>query len=137
MLKQHLRPSTEASEFIGRRNRVIFYGRLVGKNYFHALSLGQVVWINVEYIQNLLRLIKDAYPHGIPHLTGSLAANSASTYSVYTKHFSNLAKNGISATSENCLENPSSLCMVESLLRVSISKKCFLRIGKIIPCVHL
>lgn len=109
MLKQHLRPSTEASEFIGRRNRVIFSGRVVGKNYFHAFSLGQVAQINVEYIQNLLRLIKDAYPHGIPHLSGSLAANSTSTYSVYTKHFSNLAKNGISETSENCLEKSSSL----------------------------
>lgn len=65
-----------------------------------------MVEINVEYIQNLLRLIKDAYPHGIPHLSGSLAADSTSTYSVYTKHFSNLAKNGISVTSENCLENP-------------------------------
>lgn len=60
MLNQHLRPSTEPSEFLGRRNRAPFCARVVGKNYFHALSLGQVVWINVEYIQNLLRLIKDA-----------------------------------------------------------------------------
>lgn len=133
MLKQHFRSSTEASEFIGRRNRVIFCGGVVGKNYFHALSLGQVVQINVEYIQNLLRLIKDAYPHGIPHLSRSLAANATSTYSVYTKHFSNVAKNGISKTSENCLKNPSSLCMGESLFRVSISKECFLDQERLLP----
>ena len=62
-----------------------------------------------------MRLIKDAYPHGIPHLSGSLAANPTSTYSVYTKHFSNLAKNGISESSENCLENLQSRCTAISL----------------------
>lgn len=137
MLSQHLRSSREPSEFIGRSYRAIFCGRVVRKNHFHAFSLGQVVQINVEYIQNLLRLIKDAYPHGMPHLSGSLAANPTSTYSVYTKHFSNLAKNGISKSSENCLENPQSLCIVESLLRVFHLQEVLLTREKIMTCVHL
>lgn len=79
MLNQHLRPFRRPSEFSGRRHRVIFCGRVVRKSHYHAFSLGQVVQVNVDYIQNLLRLIKDAYPHGVSHLSGSLAAKPTST----------------------------------------------------------
>lgn len=136
MLSQHLKSSREPSEFIGRSNGAFSVQEWFRKNHFHAFSLGQVVQINVEYIQNLLRLIKDAYPHGIPHLSGSLAVNPTSTYSVYTKHFSNLAKNDINESFENCLENPQSLCMEESLTSLHL-QEVRLTIEKIMTCVHL
>lgn len=61
--------------------------------------------MNVEYIQNSPRLMEGAHPHGMPQLSGSLAANPTSSWSVYTKYFPKLAKNAIGEGSENCLEN--------------------------------
>lgn len=105
MLNSLLRPSRRPSAFVGGRYRVIFCRRVTRKKNFHAFSLRQVVQINVEYIQNLLRLIKDAYPHGMPHLNGSLAANLTSTWNVYTNQFSKLAKNDCRETPQNCPKN--------------------------------
>ena len=41
----------------------------------------------------------------MPHLNGSLAANLTSTWNVYTKKFSKLAKNDCSETPQNCPKN--------------------------------